>query len=216
MNHLMLVGIQWSGKGTQARKILEAYPEYVLFETGAELRSIATMNTPLGKDIKKTLEAGILVKTEQIKDILIQFLASHQWHPILFDSVIRSKEQNDILSPLIGNFSVIFLELEEEKAIARLTGRRVDPVTNEVFPSDFEGKTNPKTGNALITRSDDTEASIRNRISWSIRDTLPLLGIWRQSGHTVYTIDASERVETVFREIPDVLSRIRSSENSHG
>jgi adenylate kinase len=109
----------------------------------------------------------------------MHFLEEHPNTPILFDSIIRSKEQNDILGPLILDFSVIFLQFDEETAVRRLSGRRIDPETNEVFPVDFKGDTNPKTGNKLVSRSDDTPESIRSRISWSIRDTLPLIGIWR-------------------------------------
>jgi len=32
MSHVMLVGIQWSGKGTQARRILEKYDDYILLK----------------------------------------------------------------------------------------------------------------------------------------------------------------------------------------
>jgi adenylate kinase family enzyme len=41
MNHIMLIGIQGSGKGTQARKILEKNPGFVLFEMGPELKRYA-------------------------------------------------------------------------------------------------------------------------------------------------------------------------------
>lgn len=206
MQHIMIVGIQGSGKWTQCQKILGKYPEYVLFETGQELRKIAKIDTPVGRDIRDTLAAWKLVKTEQIKDILTDFLSCHPNTPILFDSIIRSKEQNDILWPLIPQFSVIFLELNEETALRRLSGRRIDPETNEIFPAEFKGDANPKTGNKLVTRSDDTPESIRSRISWSIHDTLPLIWIWRSEGHQIYTIDASESVENVFHEIDTILS----------
>lgn len=203
----MLVGIQWSGKGTQARKILETFPEYVLFETGEELRREAKRGTQMGNEIKAIIEAWQLVKTEYVRAVLEVFLTSHPDTPILFDSVIRSKEQNEILSSIIPEFDVIFLELSEEKAIDRLSKRRIDPETNEGFGADFTGDTNPKTGNKLITRFDDTPENIRNRINWSIRDTLPLIGIWRSEGHTIHTIDASESVDTVFQQIKSAINQ---------
>ncbi len=57
MHHLMLVGIQGSGKGTQARKILEKYPDFILFEMGTELRAFAKLETEDGKRVKDALEA---------------------------------------------------------------------------------------------------------------------------------------------------------------
>ena len=46
MSHIMLIGIQGSGKGTQARKILEHSDNYTLFEMGTELRKFAKSGTP--------------------------------------------------------------------------------------------------------------------------------------------------------------------------
>lgn len=45
-NLLFVMGIQGSGKGTQAQKIAEKFG-YTLFDTGAELRKIAKCDTPL-------------------------------------------------------------------------------------------------------------------------------------------------------------------------
>gem|GEM_PF-3682029 len=56
MSHFMLVGIQGSGKGTQARKILEKYQDYTLFEMGAELRRFAQNGTPDGEHVRSFLE----------------------------------------------------------------------------------------------------------------------------------------------------------------
>ena len=60
---------------------------------------------------------------------------------------------------------------------------------------------NPKTGNTLVTRADDTEEAIRKRIAWSIGDTLPLIEVWKKHGHAVYDIDASQSEEEIFREV---------------
>lgn len=117
------------------------------------------------------------------------------------DGAIRSKEQNDAMEDVWGDFDVLFLDLDEETAVERLCGRRIDPVTQETFPASFTGDTNPKTGNKLVTRSDDTEEAIRKRIAWSIGDTLPLIDIWRRHGHTIYHIDASMSEEEIFSEV---------------
>ena len=133
------------------------------------------------------------------------FLAKNSEKRVIMDGAIRSQDQQDAIGHLFGDFDVIQLELDEETAVKRLCGRRIDPVTQETFPANFIGDTNPKTGNALITRDDDKEEAIRKRISWSISDTLPLLDVWKESGHKVYTIDASQDEESIFAEIEKVL-----------
>lgn len=96
-----------------------------------------------------------------------KFLADNRDKKILIDGAIRSAEQNDALETVWGDFEVLWLDLNEETAVERLSGRRIDPVTNETFPASFTGDTNPKTGNTLVTRADDTPEAIRKRIAWS-------------------------------------------------
>jgi len=102
---------------------------------------------------------------------------------------------------------VIYLELDEETAVHRLCVRRIDPVTQETFPASFVGDVNPKTGNTLVVRADDTEEAIRKRIAWSIADTLPLIQVWESHGHRVYKIDASQSEEEVFSQIQGIVNR---------
>lgn len=135
------------------------------------------------------------------------FLEHNKTRKVLMDGVIRSREQNDAIGGLFGNFDVIYLDLDVEIAVTRLGGRRIDPVTHETFPASYTGEKNPKTGNILIVRVDDTEDAIRKRIEWSIADTLPLLDVWRDGGHTVYTIDADQSEEEIFLEIEKVIMR---------
>ncbi len=126
------------------------------------------------------------------------FIAKNSGKKIILDGVIRSKDQNDALASLFGDFQVIYFELSEDTAVERLCGRRIDPVTQETFPASFTGETNPKTGNKLVTRADDTPEAIRKRIAWSIADTLPLINIWESLGHQVYRINADQSEDAIF------------------
>jgi adenylate kinase family enzyme len=133
------------------------------------------------------------------------FLENNSDKKVLLDGVIRSKEQNDNLEHIFGEFAVIYLDLDVETAVERLAGRRVDPVTSETFPASFTGDTNPKTGNKLITRVDDTPDAIRKRIAWSIADTLPLIEVWRDHGHKIFQISANQSEEAIFAEIEKIV-----------
>lgn len=200
----MLVGIQGSGKGTQARKIVEKFG-YKLFDTGAELRKIATTNTELGRKIKEIIESGNYVPSEYIRDTISHFIEENKDFPVLFDGPIRSKEQDEVIRPILGKCEIICLELSEEKAIERLLHRRIDPETGETFPESFEGNINPKTGNTLIVRSDDTLDAIKKRISWTITESLPLIETWKNDGYNVHYIDADEPIDPVFEKISEII-----------
>lgn len=96
----MLVGIQGSGKGTQARLILDKFG-YKLFDTGAELRKISASETELGAKIREIIEAGNYVPSEYIRDTISHFIAENSDSPILFDGPIRSKEQDSVIRPIL-------------------------------------------------------------------------------------------------------------------
>lgn len=206
MKHLMLVWIQWSGKWTQARNILEQYPdEFVLFEMGTQLRKFAKNGTPDGDIVNATLTAWNKVKLKYIVQLSEEFIQNNQGKRILIDGAIRDKEQNDAMEYVWWDFDVIHLDIDEKTALNRLAGRRIDPITQETFPWDFEWDINPKTGNTLVVRADDTEDAIKKRIAWSLSDTLPLLEVWKNHGHTVHTIDACGDEDHVFWQIQKIL-----------
>ncbi len=207
MSHIMLIGIQGSGKWTQARKILEHSDNYTLFEMGTELRKFAKSGTIEWDETKRCIEAGLKAPTSAVVAMAEAYVANNKHKKILLDGVIRSAEQNTALEPVFDDFIVIYLDLDVETAVARLGGRRIDPVTSETFPASFKGETNPKTGNKLVVRADDTEDAIRSRISWSIADTLPLIDIWEANGHKIHTIDASQSEEEIFAEIERVITK---------
>ena len=207
MSHIMLIWIQWSGKGTQARKILEHSDNYTLFEMGTELRKFAQSGTPEWEETRRCIEAGLKAPTSAVVKMAELYVTTNKDKKILLDGVIRSQEQNTALEPVFGDFIVIYLDLDVETAVARLGGRRIDPITSETFPVSYKGEFNPKTGNKLVVRTDDTEDAIRSRISWSIADTLPLIDIWESNWHKVYKIDASQSEAKIFAEIEKAIER---------
>ena len=207
MPHIMLIGIQWSGKGTQARKILDYSDSYTLFEMGGELRKFIEEDTPDAREAKSYMDQWLKVPTSAVVKMAENFIAKNSGKKIILDGVIRSKDQNDALASLCWDFQVIYFELSEDTAVERLCGRRIDPVTQETFPASFTGETNPKTGNKLVTRADDTPEAIRKRIAWSIADTLPLINIWESLGHQVYRINADQSEDAIFWEIQKILQK---------
>lgn len=203
----MLIGIQWSGKGTQARRIFEKYDDYTLFEMGTELRKFAKIDSEDWHKVREAIEAGLKAPTEYVVKLTEKFIAENSDKKVLIDGAIRSAEQNNALEKVWGNFDVLWLDLDEETAVQRLSGRRIDPVTSETFPASYTGEKNPKTGNMLVTRADDTQEAIRKRIAWSISDTLPLIEVWKRHGHAIHRIVASQSEDEIFREVEKIVNR---------
>lgn len=203
----MLVGIQGSGKGTQAKKLVQVLG-YRLFDTGAELRKIAATDTELGRKIDAIISRGERVPPEYLRDTIIEFIQRNTGFPLIFDGPIRSNEQDKIIRPILGEYCTIQLELDAETAIARLLHRRVDEHTGEVFPGDFPNDINPHTGNRLITRKDDNEAAIARRIRWSLDEYIPLIARWEAEWHTIHKIDARGNIDEIFNTLCLLISSL--------
>lgn len=203
--NILLVGIQGSGKGTQARKILEKFPAS-FFEMGQKLRNFTTLGHEKSAEVKECLEAGKLVSPELVATILKHYRDTHEGGRIIFDGIPRNADQKSLFDGVFPEYFVIFLDLDRDEAIRRLAGRRIDPTTGESFPGDFKGDFSPFTGVKLVKRDDDHPEAVAKRIDTFYQNTLPLLAAWANEGRRVYHIDASKSVDEVFSHIEVVLS----------
>jgi adenylate kinase len=203
--HILLVWIQWSGKGTMARKILEKQT-YSFFEMGQKLRNFASLEAPESYEVKNLLTQGALVSNELIEKMLIHYREHHSGAPVIFDGIPRSRDQKDLFDRVFPEYIVVYLDLSREEAISRLANRRIDPITGESFPADFVGDFSPFTGNKLIHRSDDNPEAVNKRINTFYANTLPLLALWASEWKRVYTIDANQSIDDCYKQIRAVLS----------
>lgn len=200
------MGIQGSGKGTQAALITRNFG-YISLETGAILRSV--LENPSHRHyqaVSETVPHGKMTPDAIIFDLIQEFFDAHPLDHILIDGAVRNIAQRRFFDAITTDYLVIHLTLTEEEALRRLQGRKMDPVTKEIFGSDFEGDTNPATGNTLITRVDDQDVEkIRKRFEWYRTDIVPLLESWKADGVEFHTIDGEQSREAVWGEIEKIL-----------
>jgi len=197
---IVLFGIQGSGKGTQGKKIAEKYGMKI-FETGAELRKLSKEDSPLGMKIKAIINAGYLVPTEVVMEIIENFLKDVQADEVvLFDGIPRSEEQMEAFNALMARtgraFKGILINIPKEMAMDRLLSRQICSGCKAVFPASFTGDACTKCGGELTKRADDNEASIKTRLAAFENETLPVIEKYKANAQMI-DIDGTGAIEDV-------------------
>lgn len=166
---IMICGPPAGGKGTQC-ELLVAEFGVVHLSTGDILRASIQVNSPLGLEAKGYMDAGELVPDSLIINVILERLqqkdcVSRGW---LLDGFPRTASQAHAMLQLgIAPDVVVVLDVLDEEVVKRISGRRIDPETGKTYHLEFNPP--PAQDEALrarlIQRSDDTEATIRNRLT---------------------------------------------------
>lgn len=206
---LVLFGIQGSGKGTQSQLIAERC-SLQIFETGAELRRLAAEDSELGKKVKAIIEAGNLVPTEVVMEIIANFLRNlPAGKSALFDGIPRSDDQQKLFDELMTregrSFMGLLIELTEAEAVKRLTTRRMCPSCKTIYPAMFTAESCEKDGSTLITRQDDTPDAIRVRLDTFLQKTVPVIEAYKAQGKML-VVKGEQSIEGVTKDIIEVLT----------
>ena len=183
---IILLGSPGSGKGTQARFIIEHFgiPQ---ISTGDMLRAAVRAGTPLGLEAKKQMEAGGLVPDDIILGLIKERIAEPDCQDgFRLDGCPRTIAQAEGLADMYVNIDyVIEIAVDDEEIIRRLSGRRIHPGLGRVYHIKFNpprvvGK-DDVTGEPLIKRDDDREETVRKRLEVYHRQTKPLVDYYQRA-----------------------------------
>ena len=208
---IVLFGIQGSGKGTQGAIIAEKY-NLKVFETGAQLRALAKEDSPLGNKVKEIIEAGKLVPTEVVMEIIEDFTQKLEpGQNSLFDGIPRKEDQrialDSLLEKLGRSFKGVLIDISLDEAMRRLTTRRICEGCKKVFPAFYEEATCDACGGNLITRADDNAESIKARLEAYEQETKPCIDFYESEGKIV-RINGEQSIEGVSKEVLEKLDPI--------
>jgi adenylate kinase len=166
---LILLGAPGAGKGTQAAFVTQQYgiPQ---ISTGDMLRAAVKAGTPLGLEAKKFMDAGQLVPD----DVIIGLVKDRIQQPdcangFLFDGFPRTIPQAEAMRQAGVELDyVVEIDVADDEIIGRLSGRRVHAGSGRTYhvhfnPPKAAGK-DDVTGEDLIQREDDKEATILKRL----------------------------------------------------
>ena len=177
---LILLGAPGAGKGTQAAFICEKYgiPQ---ISTGDMLRAAVKAGTPLGLQADAVMKSGALVSDELIINLVKERIAQPDCDKgFLFDGFPRTIPQADAMkSAGVKLDYVLEIDVPFEAIIDRMSGRRSHPASGRTYhvkfnPPKTEGK-DDVTGEDLIQREDDKEATVSKRLEVYSAQTRPLV-----------------------------------------
>ncbi|MFI5241268.1 MAG: adenylate kinase family protein [Microgenomates group bacterium] len=210
--NILLLGPQGSGKGTQARLLCEKYG-FFYFESGAYLRKIAENNP----ELKKYLAEGKLVPDEEMTSYLAAlFDEKNLYDDIIFDGFPRTLSQynfwrNWLTQKEVSIDLVVVLEIEEEETIRRLTARRMDPTTGEIYNLITDPPPAEVDADKLVQRDDDKPDAIKVRLNLYKERTEPLISELGKDSKVV-KVDGARPVEEIQT---DLVGLIETFKNEH-
>ena len=203
--NVILLGAPGAGKGTQAVRIAAAM-NIPHISTGDIFRKNIKDKTPVGLKAKSYIDRGQLVPDEVVVEIVQQRIDEDDCkNGFLLDGFPRTIAQAEALDRLTNIDYVINLEVDLDKLVDRITGRRVCEKCGESYHvSTKKDDICEKCGGKLIQRADDTEETVKSRLNVYKNETAPLINFYKNQG-VLKNVDGMKSIEEVFEEISKAL-----------
>ena len=210
MKNIIFIAPPAAGKGTQSNMLKEKF-DYAHISTGDMLREAINSGSKLGMDVKNIIDKGELVSDDIIIKLVEEKLASLNGKPFILDGFPRTLNQAKSLDNIIDdNYVAIYLDLSEEEAVKRITGRltcscgKSYNVNNDRLKPKVEGICDD-CGNALIKRDDDNVDAFKVRFKTFLDNTNSLLDYYEEKNKLV-KINVNRDVLEIFNDISGVIN----------
>mmetsp|Transcript_11885 Transcript_11885/g.13634 ORF Transcript_11885/g.13634 Transcript_11885/m.13634 type:complete len:205 (+) Transcript_11885:108-722(+) len=179
---VFVLGGPGSGKGTNCERIVSDFG-YQHLSTGDLLREESAKGGELGDKLKAVMEAGELVPSALLVELLKKAMKDRGWEKsrFLIDGFPRSQENADEWETQIGDEAhirfVLFFDLSQEVMKERLLKRGQDS-----------------------GRADDNEETIVKRFKTFEEQSIPVVNNYKKKG-LVRNIESGREVDTVYSDV---------------
>lgn len=211
MTHrIVLIGPQGSGKGTQA-DLLSHHLGIPVITMGEMLREAAKEETEEAKKLDSMMKAGELVPHEISIGFLKERLKKDDTkNGFILDGFPRAAEQQQALETFAPPTHVIQLQISDDLAVERLTGRLICTKCGRIYHKKWnppkQGGVCNECGGELIQRSDDTPDPIKQRLSIYHHETEPMAQTY-EAREVLHRIDASGTIPQVHALVLEAIGR---------
>ena len=210
---LILIGPPGAGKGTQAEYLVQRF-QIPHISSGDMLRAAVAAGTPLGQQADGFMKAGQLVPDELVIAMIIERTAQPDCAKgFILDGFPRTRPQAEALAVDLEKAgvtldAVVLIEVPDGLILERITGRRTDPETGDIYhvkfrppPADVAGR--------VVQRKDDTEAACSARLEKYHAETAPIIPFYSEQG-LLRHIDGNTTPQDVTARIATTLDAVAS------
>ncbi|GJL83624.1 MAG: hypothetical protein DHS20C01_32580 [marine bacterium B5-7] len=220
---IILLGAPGSGKGTQARKLVELY-KVPQISTGDILRAAVEEGSEAGKKAERIMNEGGLVPDALVIEMVSErVLKTDTRRGFILDGFPRNIPQAQELDTRLGWVTrpiqmVINFDVTADSLLQRITGRRNCDDCGAIFniytnPPQVRGRCDICQGRKLKQREDDNETAARAQLKAYQQESELLMQYYRAQ-HKLRTLNADNPPLEVFEKLCEMIdTEIRPLEN---
>ena len=208
MRKYIIMGVQGSGKGTQAKLLAERL-ELEHISVGDLFRWNIQHHTKLGAQVRRGEAAGELVCDDLVASVVHRRLDEHDWNfGFIIDGFPRNQPQASFFLESYDLDAVILLEVPDQLVTERILSRRLCSQCgvdyNLIFHRPVVAGVCDVCGGRLVTRADDTPEAVQGRLRDYHHKTRPVLELL-EAKEVIVAVDATGPVAQVQAAIHDQL-----------
>lgn len=214
--HLILIGAPGSGKGTQAKRLVETYG-ITHISTGDMLREAITSGSDLGVLMQSYMSKGHLVPDTHVTALVEERLdRGDVQNGFVIDGYPRTVRQIEEFGRIMQTRgrtldAVLRIDVPNEVVVARLSDRRIDPVTKRIYNLNLEGDhPAPEVEARLVQRDDDRPEIIQQRLDTYHAETEPVIEHYRATGQLI-EVNGARAPSLVFAAVQQRLAALPQS-----